>query len=375
MQQVAIITGITGQDGSYLAEDLLEKDIKVFGGIRRTSSSPSDLDRLSHIVNHPNLKLIHFDLMDAGSIEKFVKTVDDYVSPYLKVLDNYVQVYNLAAQSHVGDSFNIPTVTHQVNAQGVIILLESLRIHFGNNFRFYQASTSELYGNVKNISNKKITKPITENTPFNPESPYAISKLSAFLTVQNYRKAYGLHAVNGILFNHESPRRGLDFVTRKISHYVANYSLKNTKVLKPLQLGNLNAKRDWGDAREYIKAMQKMVVEAEGDNITDYIVATGETHSVRLFTQLAFNKVGISIEWSGKGLKEIGRNVTNGKDNLVIEVNKNLFRPVDVLYLRGNADKIKENLNWQPTVALKQLVSDMVENDIKLLKQEKYHDS
>ena len=365
MKQVAIITGITGQDGSYLAEDLLNDGVHVFGGIRRSASSPYNLQRISHLLEHPNLKLIYFDMMDACSIEKFVKSVYDCVHTVLQ-LGNYIQVYHLAAQSHVGDSFRIPTVTHQVNALGVIAFLESLRTHFKNNFRFYQASTSELFGNIKTKS--KNPKTITECTPFNPESPYAIAKMAAYLTVQNYRKAYGIHAVNGILFNHESPRRGMDFVTRKITNYVAQYALNRIPGNCPLQLGNLKARRDWGDAREYVKAMRKMVIEAEGDKITDYIVATGEAYSVRTFVQLAFQKIGVMVEWIGTGGKEKGRNGTNGKD-ILIEVNKDLFRPVDVLYLIGNAEKIKKNLNWQPTVPIKHLISDMVENDIELLKK------
>ena len=365
MKQVAIITGITGQDGSYLAEDLLNDGVHVFGGIRRSASSPYNLQRISHLLEHPNLKLIYFDMMDACSIEKFVKSVYDCVHEVLQ-LGNYIQVYHLAAQSHVGDSFRIPTVTHQVNALGVIAFLESLHTHFKNNFRFYQASTSELFGNIRTKS--KNPKTITECTPFNPESPYAIAKMAAYLTVQNYRKAYGIHAVNGILFNHESPRRGMDFVTRKITNYVAQYALNRIPGNRPLQLGNLKARRDWGDAREYVKAMRKMVIEAEGDTIGDYIVATGEAYSVRTFVQLAFQKIGVMVEWIGTGGKEKGRNGTNGKD-ILIEVNKDLFRPVDVLYLIGNAEKIKKNLNWQPTVPIKHLISDMVENDIELLKK------
>ena len=365
MKKIAIITGITGQDGSYLAEDLLKEDVHVFGGIRRSASSPYNLQRISHLVDNPNLKLIHFDMMDSCSIEKFVKTVYDHVHDVL-LLGNYIEVYHLAAQSHVGDSFRIPTVTHQVNALGVIALLESLRTHFKNNFRFYQASTSELFGNIKTKS--KAPKAITECTPFNPESPYAIAKMAAYLTVQNYRKAYDIHAVNGILFNHESPRRGLDFVTRKITNYVAQYALNRVPGNRPLQLGNLKARRDWGDAREYVKAMRMMIGENDDNKITDYIVATGEAYSVRTFVQLAFQKIGVMVEWSGTNSRQKGRNANNGKD-ILIEVNKNLFRPVDVLYLIGDASKIKNNLNWEATVPLKHLISDMVENDIELLKK------
>ena len=367
MKQVAIITGITGQDGSYLAEDLLEQGVQVYGGIRHTSTTPHNLDRISGLIEkYPYaLKLIHFDLMDAASIEKFVKEVYDDVQNVLK-LGNYLQVYNLAAQSHVGDSFRIPTVTHQINALGVIALLQSLHTHFKNSFRFYQASTSELYGNIK-VNGRKVRK-MTENTPFNPESPYAVAKMAAYQTVVNYRKAHDIHAVNGILFNHESPRRGVDFVTRKITKYVANYALNRVPFDRPLQLGNLAAKRDWGDAREYIKAMQLMLNKAEGDSITDYVVATGDTHSVKTFVTQAFQKVGVSLEWRGSGVQEKGVRNNNGTRDVLVEVNSEFYRPIDVAYLCGSSDKIEENLQWKPTVSLKELISDMVEQDILDLK-------
>ena len=371
MRKAAIITGITGQDGSYLAEDLLEQGIQVFGGIRRSASSPSNLERIVHLVDNPDLTLLHFDMMDACSVEKFVSNVHDKIRHFVG-LGNYVEVYNLAAQSHVGDSFRIPTVTHQVNALGVITLLESLRIHFKDNFRFYQASTSELYGNVEAsyTTNSYKVVGITENFPFNPESPYAIAKLAAHLTVKNYREAYGIHAVNGILFNHESPRRGVDFVTRKITRYVAQYALNRVPAHVPLQLGNLDAERDWGDAREYVKAMQLMVNEADDKKIMDYNVATGRMTSVRSFVEQAFNKIGITIDWTGHGMEEKGHN-NIGHEEVLVEVNPELFRPKDVLCLLGNCNTIKTNLNWRPTVNIKDLISDMVEHDLELVKQEK----
>jgi GDPmannose 4,6-dehydratase len=208
---------------------------------------------------------------------------------------------------------------------------------------------------------------MNEKTPFNPESPYAVAKMAAFQTVQNYRKAYGIHAVNGILFNHESPNRGSDFVTRKITKYVAQYSRNAVEDNKPLQLGNLNAKRDWGDAREYIKAMQLMLNVAEGDKITDYVVATGDVNSVRTFVAQAFQKIGVYMEWIGEGAIEKGINKTNGRD-ILVEVNSEFYRPIDVGYLCGDSSLICKNLRWKPTVQLKQLISDMVEHDIQLLK-------
>ena len=366
MKQVAIITGITGQDGSYLAEDLLEQGLHVFGGIRHSSYTPHNLGRISHLITkYPDqLTLIHLDLLDLASIEKFVKEVYDKTHMLVK-LGNYIQVYNLAAQSHVGDSFRIPTVTHQINALSVIAFLDSLRTHFKHDFRFYQASTSELYGNIKTTKGKTII--MNEETPFNPESPYAVAKMAAFQTVQNYRKAYGVHAINGILFNHESPKRGADFVTRKITKYVAQYSRNAVPDNQPLQLGNLDSKRDWGDAREYIKAMQLMLTKAEGDAVTDYVVATGEVYSVRTFVSQAFQKIGVSLEWRGEGVIEKGVNQHNGRD-IVVEVNSEFYRPIDVGYLCGDSSLIAKNLRWKPTVYLKQLISDMVEHDIQLLK-------
>ena len=208
---------------------------------------------------------------------------------------------------------------------------------------------------------------MNEETPFNPESPYAVAKMAAFQTVQNYRKAYGVHAINGILFNHESPKRGADFVTRKITKYVAQYSRNAVPDNQPLQLGNLDSKRDWGDAREYIKAMQLMLTKAEGDAVTDYVVATGEVYSVRTFVSQAFQKIGVSLEWRGEGVIEKGVNQHNGRD-IVVEVNSEFYRPIDVGYLCGDSSLIAKNLRWKPTVYLKQLISDMVEHDIQLLK-------
>ena len=364
MQTSAIITGITGQDGSYLAEYLLERDIQVYGGIRKTSSSPSDLARIQHLLHHPNLFLEHLDLLDPLSIAKFVSFVDNNTHMYRKQGFNPIQVYNLAAQSHVGDSFRIPTVTHQINAVAVLILLDRLHAHFGENdgFRFYQASTSELYGNLKGTGE---VVEMDEDTPFNPASPYAVAKAAAFQTVKNYRETYNIHAVNGILFNHESPRRGIDFVTRKITRGVADYALG--KIDTPIELGNVNAKRDWGDAREYIEAMYVMLNEAEGETIQDYVVASGTTHSVRKFVTAAFKVIGIQVKWKGKGLDEVAVDIKT--NNTLVKINKDFHRPLDVQALLGNPKKIKENLRWQPKTTFEELVEDMVNSDIALLQK------
>jgi GDPmannose 4,6-dehydratase len=362
MQRYAIITGITGQDGSYLAEFLLENEYKVYGAVRRSSSS--NMDRLGNVINHPNLSLINMDFLDTSSIDKFVHTVRTECWSSL-IISDHMEVYNLAAQSHVGESFKIPSITHQINAVGTIVLLESLRNHFKDRFRFYQASSSEIYGNIAT----KGDIILNEATPFAPTSPYAVAKTAAFHAVKNYRETYDLYCVNGILFNHESPRRGVEFVTRKITLGVAEYVTSDH--YSPIQLGNLNAQRDWGDAREYVKAMHLMLtsqhVEVEGQNrhheVTDFVVATGNTHTVRDFCELAFNKIGVNIKWIGEGLDEIGVNKKKTTEILVV-TNKEFYRPSDVHYLLGDASLIKKKLRWEPKIKFKALVFDMVESDI-----------
>jgi|TARA_R100000750_G_scaffold53533_1_gene38996 GDPmannose 4,6-dehydratase len=362
MQKYAIITGITGQDGSYLAEYLLNKDYHVFGSVRKSSSN--SMERLDPIKDNPNLQLINMDFLDTGSIDNFVHTVYNKCKPSLCISED-LEVYNLAAQSHVGESFKIPSITHQINAVGVIILLESLRNYFKDRFRFYQASTSELFGNTG--SKKNII--LNETAPFSPTSPYAIAKASAFYTVKNYRKAYDLYCVNGILFNHESPRRGKEFVTRKITLGIAEYaSGKNTS---PIQLGNIYAQRDWGDAREYVKTMHLMLTKQEVmdgilnkyHEVTDFVVATGETRTVKDFCELAFNKIGVGLEWIGRGVNEKAINLNN-KEETLIEVNKEFYRPSDIHYLLGDASLIKEKLKWKYQNTFKDLVDDMVESDL-----------
>tara|TARA_R100001132_G_C3270167_1_gene92365 strand:- start:1234 stop:2322 length:1089 start_codon:yes stop_codon:yes gene_type:complete len=359
MQKLAIVTGITGQDGSYLAQYLLLKGYKVYAGVRRISMPLSSNSNLKNFINHPNLTLINMDFLDSGSIKSFVETVGKYCNGYLKLMDNYIEVYNLAAQSHVGESFKIPAITHQVNAIGVITLLESLRHVFNNRFRFYQASTSELYGNAATVD-KKI---LNEESEFKPISPYAISKLSAFLTVKNFREAHGIYAVNGILFNHESPRRGIEFVTRKITNGLAQYATGQNE--GPIQLGNIKAKRDWGDARDYIKAMYMMLQLSDQNKVKDYVVATGETYSVKDFCDLAFKKIGVTLKWFGEGIHEVA---LNNDDEVMIEISSKFYRPSDVEYLLGDSSLIQSDLNWKRENSFKTLVFDMVEHDIELCK-------
>jgi GDPmannose 4,6-dehydratase len=361
MQKLAAITGITGQDGSYLAEYLLENGYKVYAGIRRTSIPLSSNTRLHNLIDHPNLTLINLDLLDNGSIKSFVETIKSYVTSYMTIMDNYIEVYNLAAQSHVGESFKIPVLTHQINAVAVVGLLEAFTEIFRKQFRFYQASTSELFGNEATGTEKSLS----EQSSFKPTSPYAIAKLSAFLTVKHYRETYNTYAVNGILFNHESPRRGLDFVTRKITNGVAQYATGKNK--GPIMLGNVHARRDWGDARDYVKAMHLML-NTSGSKITDYVVSSGETYSVKDFCNMAFEKIGIILNWQGKGLYEYAVNKNGTTKEVLIEIDSRFYRPSDVEYLLGDSTKIRENLNWQPSVSFKQLVFDMVENDIEQIK-------
>jgi len=360
MQKLAIVTGMTGQDGSYLTEYLLNTGYKVYAGVRRISMPLSSNSNIKKFINHPNLTIINLDFLDSSSIQSFVETVGKYCSGYLKIMDNYIEVYNLAAQSHVGESFKIPTLTHQINAVGVITLLDALYYVFNKRFKFYQASTSELYGNTAFDNKNKLD----EQSEFNPASPYAISKLSAFLTVKNYRKAHDIHAVNGILFNHESPRRGVDFVTRKITDGVAKYATGQNQ--GPIQLGNIRARRDWGDARDYVKAMHLMLQPTKEDNVRDYVVATGETFSVKDCCNLAFKKIGVTLRWVGTGIHEAAMN--NENNEVMIQINSKFYRPSDVEYLLGDSSLIQNNLNWKIKHSFRDLVFDMVEHDIELCK-------
>jgi GDPmannose 4,6-dehydratase len=334
----ALITGITGQDGSYLAELLLEKGYEVWGIIRRSSSF--NTGRIDHLYQDPHesdvrLKLIYGDLGDASSLNQVLKKVRPD------------EIYNLAAQSHVKVSFDIPEYTGDITGLGAVRILEAMR-ELGLDAKFYQASSSELYGKV-------VETPQTEDTPFHPRSPYAAAKAYAFYITKNYRESYGTFAVNGILFNHESPRRGETFVTRKVTRAAARIKLG---LQNRLYLGNLDAKRDWGFAGDYVEAMWLML-QAEHPN--DYVIATGETHSVREFCEITFAHIGMPIKWQGRGVGEQGL----GPDGRVlIEVDPNYFRPAEVDLLLGDASKARRELNWQPKVGFEQLAKMMVDADL-----------
>jgi len=339
----ALITGITGQDGSYLAEFLISKGYQVHGIKRRSSSfNTSRIDHLyqdQHEFTQRQLVLHYGDVTDATNLIRIIQEVQPD------------EIYNLAAQSHVAVSFETPEYTANSDALGTLRILESIRIlNLEKKVKFYQASTSELYGNSKQI-------PQNENTPFRPRSPYAAAKLYSYWITVNYREAYGMFTCNGILFNHESPRRGETFVTRKITRAVAR--IKHG-LQEKLYLGNLDSKRDWGHAQDYVEAMWLMMQQ---ETPGDYVIATGETHSVREFTTLAFAKAGIEIEWVGSGLQEIGYNKKTG--NPIIFVHPKYFRPAEVHQLIGNASKAYEKLGWQPKTKFKELVALMVEVDCK----------
>ena len=358
----ALITGITGQDGSYLTEILLEKGYEVHGIIRRSSSF--NTGRINHVYENPEVldkKLfLHYgDLIDTSSLNRLLEKIEPD------------EIYNLAAQSHVKVSFEIPDYTAQVDGLGTLRFLDAIRETGLRHVKFYQASTSELFGKVQEI-------PQTERTPFYPRSPYGVAKLFGYWTIVNYREAYGIFASNGILFNHESPRRGKTFVTKKITRQVARIALGQSKVLA---LGNLDAKRDWGFAPEYCEGMWRIV---QHDTAEDFVLATGETHSVREFAENAFSHIGISVEWSGTGAEEIGliSSIDNEKfgsivgadpehtkvGDTVIEVDRVYFRPTEVDILIGDPAKAEQLLGWKSNTSFKELVELMVDADIRFVK-------
>ena len=334
----AIITGITGQDGSYLAELLLEKGYIVHGIKRRSSSF--NTQRLDKFFEHPNLHLHYGDLTDSSNLIKLIAEIEPD------------EVYNLGAQSHVAVSFDLPEYTADVNALGTLRLLEAIRfLKLENKTRFYQASTSELFGSSE--------PPQSELTPFHPRSPYAVSKLYAYWIVKNYREAYGIYAVNGILFNHESERRGETFVSRKITTSVARIKLGTQK---KLYLGNLNASRDWGYAKDYVDCMWRMLQQPVAE---DFVIATGVTHTVKDFCDLAFREIGIEIEWRGDGINEKGINSRNG--DVIIEVDPLYFRPTEVDLLIGNPKKAEKLLGWNPNkTPFSEMVRIMVSHDLQM---------
>lgn len=335
--KTALITGITGQDGSYLAEFLLKKRYEVHGIIRRSSSF--NTERIDHLREKGLVNLYYGDLTDSSNLNRILeKTEPD-------------EVYNLAAQSHVAVSFEVPEYTAEVDGIGVLRFLDAIKeVGLKDKTKFYQASTSELFGKIQEI-------PQTEKTPFYPRSPYSVAKLYAYWIVKNYREAYNIFACNGILFNHESPRRGGTFVTRKITTAVAKIKLKKQE---KLYLGNLNAKRDWGYAPEYVEAMWLMMQQ---DKPEDYVIATNETHTVREFTEIAFKQIGIDIKWNGGGVDEKGYDVESGK--CLIEVNSKYFRPTEVELLIGDYSKAKKDLGWEPKTKFETLVKLMVESDLQ----------
>lgn len=345
----ALITGVTGQDGAYLAELLLGKGYRVHGVKRRSSSF--NTARVDHLYVDPHTAdapfLMHYgDLTDATNLIRIIQEVQPD------------EIYNLAAQSHVQVSFETPEYTANADALGTLRLLEAIRIlGLGDRVRFYQASTSELFGNAP--------PPQGEETPFYPRSPYAAAKLYAYWMTVNYREAYGLHASNGILFNHESPLRGETFVTRKISRAVAAIDLG---LQDELYIGNLDAKRDWGHAREYVEGMWRIVQQDRPD---DYVLATGETHSVREFVDLAFRCVGRAIDWRGHGVDEVGVDQDSGRT--VIRVDARYFRPTEVDCLLGDASKARRVLGWRHRTSFPDLVREMVDSDRQLLMREGAH--
>jgi GDPmannose 4,6-dehydratase len=337
----ALITGITGQDGSYLAELLLDKGYEVHGVVRR--SSTFNRGRIDHLrkasLGERHLRLHYGDLGDTESLT----TILAEVRPD--------EIYNLAAQSHVGISFTMPTYTGDVSGLGVVRLLEAVR-QLVPETRFYQASSSELFGKVWEV-------PQNEDTPFHPRSPYAVAKLYAYWATVNFREAHGIFAANGILFNHESPRRGENFVTRKITRAVAEIAAGNRDWVS---LGNLEARRDWGFAGDFVDAMWRIVQADEPD---DWVTGTGEEHSVREFCELAFSLVGMDLEWSGSGIDEVGRDRATGAVRVV--VNSRYFRPAEVDRLLSDSSKIRRELGWKPRVGFEELVKMMVEADLEVV--------
>ncbi len=346
MTKTALITGITGQDGAYLAELLLAKGYMVHGIKRRSSSF--NTGRIDHLYEDPHekgvkLKLHHGDMTDSTNLIRIVQETQPD------------EIYNLAAMSHVQVSFETPEYTANADGIGTLRLLEAIRLlNMTDKVRFYQASTSELYGWVREI-------PQSETTPFYPRSPYAAAKLYAYWITVNYREGYGMHASNGILFNHESPLRGETFVTRKITRAVAAITLG---LQDTLYLGNMDAKRDWGHARDYVEGMWRILQQ---DTPDDYVLATGETRTVREFVELAFREVDIEIAWSGEGVGEIGRCAKTGRE--LVKVDPRYFRPTEVDILIGNPAKAKEKLGWTATVQLPELVAEMVRSDVETMKR------
>ena len=337
--KTALITGITGQDGSYLAELLLEKNYKVHGLIRRNSTSDGT-DRINHLLKFPTITLHYGDMTDFACLAQLIKDIQPD------------EIYNLAAQSHVKVSFSNALYTADANGLGTLRILEAIKLlGLEKTTRFYQAATSEMFGEVQSI-------PQREDTPFYPRSPYGVAKLYAHWITKNYREAYGMFACSGILFNHESPRRGETFVTRKITKTLAE--IRNSKRILPLELGNLDAKRDWGHAKDYVEAMWLMLQQEEPE---DFVIATGQQHTVREFVDAAFDYMGYSIEWVGEGLKEVAKDYGTGE--VLVKINPEFYRPAEVDSLVGDCTKAKETLGWKHNYSFTQLVEEMCKYDLE----------
>ena len=342
--KIALVTGITGQDGSYLAELLLEKQYMVYGIIRRSSNI--NTQRIEHLYNNPKLKLVYGDLSDSNNLFQIIFNIRKE-QPDMKSFE----VYNLAAQSHVKVSFEMPEYTGNVDGLGTLRLLDAIRQNDIQHItRFYQASTSELYGLVQET-------PQSETTPFYPRSPYGVAKLYSYWITKNYRESYDMFTCNGILFNHESPRRGHNFVTKKITQAVAKISKGLQDCLK---VGNIDAKRDWGHAKDYVHGMWLMLQQ---DKCDDYVLATGETHTVREFIEKAFNHADIFITWEGTGEHEIGIDKSDG--HVYVRVDPQYYRPCEVELLLGDATKANKELGWKPSIDFDTLIKNMVDYDIE----------
>lgn len=334
--KAALITGVTGQDGSYLAEFLLQKDYAVYGLARYCSERKHE--RIEHLKTNPEFHLVEGDLTDTARINSIINSFEQY---------DTIEIYNLGAQSHVKVSFSQPEYTANVDALGTLRILEAIRqTNFTSKFKFYQAGTSEMFG--------KIQAPLqNESTPFYPRSPYGVSKLFSYWITKNYRESYGMFACTGILFNHESERRGEEFVTRKITLGLAEW----VKTRKPIELGNLDAKRDWGHAQDYVEAMWLMLQQPEPQ---DFVIGTGQTHSIREFIDQAMACLGHIIDWKGAGVDEVGEDESG---NVVIKVNPEFYRPAEVDVLIADATKAYEVLGWTPKISFEELVKRMMDND------------
>ncbi len=343
MRKVALITGVNGQDGSYLTELLLDKGYDVYG-----------IDRRSSQFNRSRIEMTRKEAKKRGQIfELYYGDISDF-SNICRIFSNCkpTEIYNFASQSHVAVSFEEPEHTTDINANGVLRLLEAMRYFAMDNCRFYQASTSELFGNAPQ-------SPQTEETPFHPRSPYGVAKLYAYWIVKNYREHYGIHACNGILYNHESPRRGENFVTRKITYSIARIKAGQQDVLK---LGNIDAKRDWGYAADYVEAMWKML---QLDNPDDYIIATGQTNTVRNFIEKACTIAGFDLSWEGEGVNEVGRDKKSG--GVIVQIDPKFYRPIEKTILCGDSTKAQIKLGWKPRTTFDQLVEMMMITDLELI--------